>query len=234
VLKTTSIDRVSVAEQAYQTLRNAILTGEIAQGERIVELQIAKSLGISRAPVREATNRLLQEGLVESKTHFGPSVISMTPEKMRSLYDVRVAIEAVAIRQLARQASPGDIEVLEAVVQDMRKAATRRSLAGVVDSELRFHEVLRERSGNPYVIHVGKLLDAQVRLALTIDNMRYDNLRDVADEHLPLIDAIRRGDEQKAEKLLATHILGSLRRLPVSAPDQPELAGPRAKRAKKT
>lgn len=218
MLKTASIDRVSVAEQAYQTLRNAILSGDIAQGERIVELQIAKSLGISRAPVREATNRLLQEGLVESKTHFGSSVISMTPEKMHYLYEVRVAIETVAIRHLAHQASGADVALLEGVVQEMRRAASKRQLAGVVESELRFHEVLRERSGNPYVMHVGKLIDAQVRMALTIDNMRYDNLRDVADEHLPLIEAIKQGDAQKAEKLLAIHILASLPRLSTAAP----------------
>ena len=86
------IDRLSVAEQVYDHVRSAILKGDIPQGTRVVEAQIAKNLKISRAPVREAVNRLLQDGLLESKTHYGPSVVQMTPEKIRYLYDLRAAI----------------------------------------------------------------------------------------------------------------------------------------------
>ena len=74
------IQRHSVADQVYFDLRNRILSGQIAQGERIVEASIAKSLGISRAPIREAVNRLTEAGLLESRTHYGTSVIQMSTE----------------------------------------------------------------------------------------------------------------------------------------------------------
>ena len=83
------IDRRSVADQTYQHLRAAILSGEIPQGARLMSSVFAICASITRAPVREAVNRLLQEGLLESRTHHGPLVIQMTPEKIRWLYDLR-------------------------------------------------------------------------------------------------------------------------------------------------
>jgi DNA-binding GntR family transcriptional regulator len=216
--KKAHIDRVSVASQVYQYLREAILSGEMAQGSRVVEAQIARTLDISRAPVREAVNRLLQEGLLESKTHFGPSVIQMTPQAIRSLYDLRAAIEGLAIREVVRRRSELDLSPLRACIAEMTRRARDGDLAGVVDAELEFHRIIWRLANNPYLVTVGAMLDAQVRLALTIDNAHYEELSDVADEHLPILEAIESGEADTAAQLMATHILSSLQDLTV-APD---------------
>lgn len=204
------IDRLSVAEQVYDHVRSAILKGDIPQGTRVVEAQIAKNLKISRAPVREAVNRLLQDGLLESKTHYGPSVVQMTPEKIRYLYDLRAAIEGLAIREVVRRRHAIDLTPLRKCIVEMKRLAKKKDLAGLVETELEFHRVLCGFAENPYVVKVSKMIDAQVRMALTIDNALYENLNDVADEHEPIVAAIEAGDEDAAAALIATHILSSL------------------------
>lgn len=207
------IDRFSVAEQVYEHLRNAIVSGQIAQGERVVELQIARSLRTSRAPVREAVNRLLQDGLLEARTHFGPSVIQMTLPKMRYLYDLRVAIETLAVRYLTASRNEVDFKPLRALIEGMRHAARKGDVMAVVEAELRFHETMCELGGNPYVSRVGRMIDGQLRMALAVDNANYEDLADVAAEHEPVLAAIESGDAIRATAILTTHILSSLEAL---------------------
>ncbi len=204
------IDRLSVADQVYDHIRSAILRGDIPQGARVVEAQIAKNLQISRAPVREAVNRLLQDGLLESKTHYGPSVVQMTPKKIRCLYDLRSAIEGLAIHEAIRRRADLDLAPLHKCIADMRQHAQKKDLVSLANTELEFHRILCSFAENPYVEKVSKMIDAQVRMALTIDNAMYTNLADVADEHEPIIAAIEAGDEAAATDLIATHILSSL------------------------
>jgi DNA-binding GntR family transcriptional regulator len=204
------IQRHSVADQVYFDLRSRILSGQIAQGERIVEASIAKSLGISRAPIREAVNRLTEAGLLESRTHYGTSVIEMSTEKIRELYAVRNAVEALAIRAVTEHHTSEDIKSLRDLITRMSEFAGNGDLPGLVDAELEFHEALWRMAKNPYIEKVAGLLFDHLRLALTIDNAGYKNLMDVAQEHEPLVLAIERGDPDKAAAALAEHIMTSL------------------------
>lgn len=204
------IQRHSVADQVYFDLRNRILSGQIAQGERIVEASIAKSLGISRAPIREAVNRLTEAGLLESRTHYGTSVIQMSTEKIRELYAVRNAVEALAIRAVAERHTAEDIKSLRTLIDTMSEFARKGDLPGLVDAELEFHETLWRMAKNPYIEKVAGLLFDHLRLALTIDNAGYKNLMDVAQEHEPLVQAIESRDPERAAKALAEHIMTSL------------------------
>jgi DNA-binding GntR family transcriptional regulator len=223
-----AIDRRSVADQTYQYLRAAILNGEIPQGARVIEAQIAKALDISRAPVREAVNRLLQEGLLETRTHHGPSVIRMTPEKIRWLYDLRAAIEALAIGDVVRQGDKVDITPLRAAVAQMKRFAAKKDLAHLVQTELDFHRSLCQLAGNPYIIQVSNIIDGQVRMALTIDNANYPNLKDVADEHEPIIAAIEAGDADSASAHMTAHILSSLKAIEAAKSADTRKRGARA------
>lgn len=204
------IQRHSVADQVYFDLRGRILSGQIAQGERIVEASIAKSLGISRAPIREAVNRLTEAGLLESRTHYGTSVVQMGPEKIRELYAVRNAVEALAIRAVTERHTIEDIRALRGLIDKMSAFAENNDLAGLVEAELEFHETLWRMAKNPYIEKVAGLLFDHLRLALTVDNAGYSNLMDVAQEHEPLVQAIESRDPDKAASALAAHIMTSL------------------------
>ena len=205
-----AIERHSVASQVYSSLRSRILSGKFPQGERVVEAAIAKSLGVSRAPVREAVNRLTEAGLLENRTHFGPSVVHMDMDKIRQLYAVRNAIEALAIRAVALKHTAADIRKLREFIDVMTVHARAGDLRGLSDAELDFHEALWQMAGNQYVEKVASLLFDHLRLALTIDNAGYDSLVDVAREHEALIDAIEAGDPDRASEVLTIHIMASL------------------------
>lgn len=204
------INRVSVTDQVYAALRQNIVSGVYVPGQRVVESQVAKDFEVSRAPVREAVNRLLQEGLLEARTHHGPSVVQLTPKAMRDLYELRAAIESLAIRKIAGQVSAEQVAPLAACIGDMETCASSGNLAGVVDAEMQFHQHLRELSGNEYVVSMGRLLDGIVQTALTKDNESYSSLQDVADEHRPVVAAILHGDPDAAADILKQHILASL------------------------
>ncbi|WP_439630696.1 GntR family transcriptional regulator [Shinella sp.] len=204
------IQRHSVANQVYFDLRNRILSGQIPQGERLVEATIARSLGISRAPVREAVNRLMEAGLLENRTHFGPSVVQMSTEKIRELYAVRNSIESLAIQSVTKRHSKDDIAELRLLIKVMSDRAEENDLPGVVEAELVFHEALWRMADNPYIQKIAGLLFDHMRLALTIDNAAYGSLVDVAREHEPLVEAIETGNPDKATEALTRHIMSSL------------------------
>lgn len=204
------IQRHSVASQVYLDLRSKILTGEIPQGERIVESTIARTLNISRAPVREAVNRLTEAGLLENRTHYGPSVIQMEMAAIRELYAVRIALETLAIRTVAVKHSNEDIAALRGLVAEMAERADAGDLVGVVEKELEFHEAILHMSGNPYIVKVATMLFDHLRLALTVDNAGYGSLDEVVREHEPLIEAIVARDPERAAKEVETHIMASL------------------------
>jgi DNA-binding GntR family transcriptional regulator len=204
------IGRHSVAEQVYRRLKDDILTGRIGLGERVVESRIARRCQTSRAPVREAVQRLTQEGLLETRIHFGPSVISLDRDKISELYEARFAIEARAIDALCRQEGNAAADLLDGHVEAMRAACAAGDAGRLVEGELAFHMDLCRLSGNSYLIRISQMLQDQTRLALMVDNAHYPRLLDVAEEHVQLVTAIRNRDPVNAVRELESHIKSSL------------------------
>lgn len=204
------IERNSVADQVYALLKSDILNGQISLGERVVESKVASRLRISRAPVREAVQRLIQEGLLETRTHHGPSVIQLTRDDIKQLYEVRIAIESRAIIALCKAQNADHLQQLELQITKMRQASHSGDAKALVENELEFHTMLCRFAGNAYLLRISESLQDQVRLALTLDNANYSEMRNVAEEHTPLVQAIRSGDSTAAIQQLEIHILASL------------------------
>ena len=208
MVPSSPIRREPVADQVYENLRAAILSGEIAQGSRIIELQVAKAMGTSRAPVREAVARLLQAGLVETRPHHGPSVITMTPEQAIKLYKLRSAVECVAVEEVASQAQPG-LSSLSDGIERMRSLARLPRADGFrpfVEADLQFHQAIWAMSDNEYIRRVAALIGDQVQMALAVDDARSDDLAVIADRHVPILDAIARQDVRRAVRLMKDHL----------------------------
>ncbi len=203
------ISRVSVVDQVYDSLRHSILSGDIPQGSRIVELQIARSLGTSRAPVREAINRLLQAGLVETRPHHGPSVIQMTYPQVAKLYRLRAAVECAVIEEIARQSPQPDMQALASWIDRMSELARQpreTAFRAFVEADLRFHETLWAMSQNEYIERVAMQIGDQVQMALAVDNARSADLAAIAAGHIPLYEAIAARDVTQATRLMEFHL----------------------------
>lgn len=205
----STLSRITVVDQVYENLRAAILSGEIPQGSRIVELQIAKSLGTSTAPVREAVNRLLQAGLVESRPHHGSSVIQMSSGQVVKLYRIRLAVECAAIQEIARQSPQPPVEELAHWVRRMTELAREpreTAFRLFVDAHLSFHKTLWAMSNNEFLERVAMQIGDQVQMALAVDNGRSEDLERIAADHIPLLEAIAARDTKAAMQLMEHHV----------------------------
>jgi GntR family transcriptional regulator of gluconate operon len=202
------VTRTSVAESAYEAIRDSILHGRYPPGEQLVEARLASELGVSRGPVREALGRLTEEGLLVDILHRGTFVREFEPDDVIDIYNVRIGLESVAVRLMI--GSGRSVQPLASLVQDMRKAARARDLARLSRLELRFHETLCELSGNSLLASVFRSISSQVQMVLSLDNASYSDPQDIADEHVPLIEAIEAGDPELAVERITQHIVCSV------------------------
>lgn len=204
------LEQKSVSQQVFEELRHRIVQGQLQPGERLNEARIAQDMGISRAPVREAVQRLRQEGLVTAKPRRGPVVAEITGTDAGHLYRVRCALEELAVRLLIERGSPESFVVLDEAVAAMIAASRANDVAQVVEQDVRFHEALCEYSGNPLLRRIYQTIGAQFRIAVIQDNSRGDRLTEIAMGHAELLDAIRQGDVATAVSRLREHILNTL------------------------
>jgi DNA-binding GntR family transcriptional regulator len=207
-LNIAPVSRARLTDLAYETIRELILSGQVKMGDRLVETQLSESLGISRAPTREALQRLAAEGLVEGSAHHGVHVTVVTAQDVADLYNVRLGIESVAVRLfVAREASTAP---LRAALEAMEEAAGKGELSTLVRAELDFHAQISAGSGNALVQRLFSDLEGRVLLALALDDALFEHLGDVATEHQPVLAAIESGDTAQATRALEEHIVSSV------------------------
>jgi GntR family transcriptional regulator of gluconate operon len=198
----------SLVELAYDSIRQSILTGRFKPGEHLVESPIAGELEISRAPVREAMQRLCQEGLTVEKPRRGTFVREVSAKDFVDIYNSRIAIESTAVRLAVRRKAP--LAPIEKTIDALAKSARRGNVAKTVDLELQVHEQICEASGNQYIVSIFRSLAGPIRIALGMDDAAYENLEDVATEHLPLLEAMRSADANLAASTMEHHIVSTV------------------------
>ena len=198
------ITRTSVADAAYEAVRDGVVSGLFAPGEQLVETRVGQELGVSRGTAREALRRLRDEGLAIGAQNRGVFVRELTLEDIIDLYNTRVGIEGVAIRLCTRLRRP--TESLHALIAEMDACAKRGDAVGLSDRELAFHEELCRLSGNAHLAATFESLSGLTRLAFVGEYAAYSDATAVADEHRPLVEAIESGDEERAVQALIEHM----------------------------
>lgn len=200
-----------LADQAYEQLREMIVSGRFAMGTRLVEVQLAKNFGISRAPVREAMRRLVEDGLVDERPRVGYTVTEFDAAAVIDLYNVRLSLEATSIRLATRRGM--DTAVLQDLVTRMAQAAAAGDQPRVSRYELDFHAQICRQSGNELIGHIFHTLEGRLLMAIALDNEGQTDLHAIATEHEPLIAAIASGDELAAARAMTAHILSTVKPL---------------------
>lgn len=197
----------TLSDQVADSLRKLILSGEIAPGEQLVESEIAKHFNTSRNPVREALRKLEKSGLVVGKAYKGFSVIKLSPSDIIGLYEVRLALEKVALERIIKAKNESVLEQLRDSVRAIKQATKKGDLWEIVDKELLFHDRMCELSGNKQLLETYRLISPRIRLVLAFDNSTYEDLTEIGREHDPLLESIEKGDTEQAKKLLQEHIM---------------------------
>jgi DNA-binding GntR family transcriptional regulator len=202
------VERKLLVDLAHTAIRDSIVAGDFGMGERLVETQLARDLEMSRAPIREALTRLVQEGLVEDQPHRGALVATLSASDVTDLYNVRMGVETVGLRLfIKRNAST---RPLWGPIRDMERAAARNHMAGVVEAEFLFHRCIALAAQNEILMNIFGDLEGRLMMALALDDASFEHLDDVAAEHIPIVEAIDAGDEPRAVAAFEEHLVSTV------------------------
>jgi DNA-binding GntR family transcriptional regulator len=197
---------------AYTRIRESILSGEFEPGMVLQQSLLARTIGISTTPLREALRRLKSEGLVELDAHRDARVAPLTAEEARDLVEVRLSLDPLAVALAAERRTKEDIRRMRELVKAVKPLLSNPSMYDLV-SHRAFHQALYEASHNDLLISTLDGLwdkaDRYRRLGLEV--VRSQEERDQKDrEHHQLVDAIARGDSDGAAEVMHQHISTSL------------------------
>lgn len=194
-------------EHVVEILRDAITTGRLNPGDRLVEIDLAKELGTSRAPVREALRQLEQEGLVASYPYRGSEVLGVSQSEVEEvLVPIRITLERFAFSQAMSRLVDEDFADLQALVDDMTSAALDRETDRLADLDIRFHELIIIRSEQRHCLQIWKTIQPRVRAYFRRDAPGHESPASVATQHQELLDALRSGDEATVLEAVTEHV----------------------------
>jgi len=214
----------SINYSVYSALRRAIFDGDLQDGDRIVEAEVSRKLGISRAPIREALQSLRQAGLVEHEPRRGWYVIALEPDDMWDIYLIRAAIEALAARRVAEQMSPQLKAQLEALIAHMAAAAEAGDPDGLAAYDVQFHELIIQHGGSHQLQRIWHHLHPQDWTIMSVLKLPDVPLAEMAQRHQIVLGALTSGDPVWAEAVIRRHILELAQRfldLPPEPVDKP-------------
>jgi DNA-binding GntR family transcriptional regulator len=212
------LSRESSASIIADKLRSGIVDGIFRPGQQMGEVQLAQQLGVSRGLLREAMQRLVQEGLLRSERYRGLFVVELDNEDVWDIYLTREGIERAAVRALLHRRDAVALEPVEKIVRQMEAAARRKRAASLAQLDLEFHAELVDASGSPRLKRVMQSLLVETRMCLTRVDGLYLRAADLAAEHRAIFDALLAQDEPRALQLVSAHMGDALDRLGAGTP----------------
>lgn len=193
-------------QQVLESLRQAIIVGRYADGDRLIEDRIARELATSRGPVREALRQLEHEGLVVSYPYRGAVVLAVSDEEVHEvLIPIRLTLERFSFGKALERMVDADYAELAKDVWLMGEAASAGDVQGSVDADIAFHEFVLSCSGQPHTWQVWRSIAPRIR-AYFFRYGRTSDLQRIASEHGELLSALRSGDRDLVMEVLERHI----------------------------
>ena len=202
----------SIADQIYENLKNSIISCEIKPGDRLFELELAKTFHASRTPVREAFRRLEQDHLVERLAQGGVRVPIINRETIEDLYNLRAVLETYALELACERVTPEQISTLKQVraqaFELLKSSESARDyvLKRLLELNSSFHETIYEATGSKFLIKVISNLRAIVMGIRTRSIQADQAWMQVWDEHSRLIGHLERGEKDSAIQLIRAHV----------------------------
>ena len=196
----------NLAENAYNEILNNIIKGKYKQGQRLTEDQLCKDLNMSRTPIREALRMLMSEGIVK-KENKSYSVVYITAEEARMLYELRIPLEGLSARLASLKATEKDIEKMEGILSKIKEEVEKENPDALTLANLNgsFHESVAEATGNKYLISCLKDIRVKLKIVRTTLFTSFERRKDEYEEHYSVFLAIKNRDPESAEKLMVEH-----------------------------
>ena len=205
-LKMDVNDYLPLRDVVFNTLRQAILTGEMEPGERLMEIQLANKLGVSRTPIREAIRKLELEGLVVMVPRKGAEVADITEKDLRDVLEVRTALEELSIELAMKNMNDDDCKQLTEANKLFAKDSEGDDLIKIAEADVAFHELIYMATGNKRLIQmINNLREQMYRYRLEYIKDKSTHAR-LVDEHNRIIDAMVKNDVAAAKAAIKLHV----------------------------
>jgi DNA-binding GntR family transcriptional regulator len=195
----------NLAETAYDRIKNDIFAFRLLPGDRFTETEIAACIGVSRTPVREALNKLKQQGYVQLVSRNGWNVTPFDFARYDNLYDIRVILELAAVRKLALRSDFPDFNAL-CDIWLVPPEARRADPHEVARLDEQFHEKLVDAAGNPELTRIYEDVVERIRVIRRLDFTRPDRIAYTYDEHAQILRSLLRRNADRVTQLLRAHI----------------------------
>jgi DNA-binding GntR family transcriptional regulator len=194
-------------ELVYTNLHDAITSGALVPGQRLIEARLAERMGVSRAPLREAMQKLAAEGLLENLPRRGVVVAIMRRADAAEIYGLRIALESWAAREACRLATESDLEGLKVLIHEMVTSSNVSNVELLSGEDVTFHRRVCEISGNRRLLRAWTANLSQIRLlSRQVLGTLYADLHQVPERHERIITAVSERQPEAAERLVREHI----------------------------
>ena len=199
-------ERKSLGQHVFDNLKQAIIRGDIAPGEWLVESHIAQMLGISRTPVREAIHKLERERLIERQPRGGFTVLGLNRDDIEETFGIRGVLEGYAARLATLKHHPRELTVLEQKVEEFQACLSKKQMDSLPVINTEFHELLYDLSKSPRLIHMINGLRDQIYRFREIILKDQKHAGTSHEDHLQMLKFMRKRDAEGVEKLVREHI----------------------------
>jgi len=200
-----------VSEIVYNKIKNLIITCKFKGGERLLLNSLANRLGVSITPVREALKQLEREELVKQTPNKGAEVVNIFIEDVIEIYDIRSALESLAIRLLPGKIDKNFLEKLNLLYKKTENYLTKKDIIAYQEYNKKLHELIIFKTGNRRLIRMMNQIRDHMSIII-IKNLSLESLektREHAKEHIQILQALERSDFNLAERLVKTHIMNA-------------------------
>jgi DNA-binding GntR family transcriptional regulator len=207
--------QTNLSDEVAERLREAISNGALAPGARLVEREIAGQLGISRMPVREAIQQLVEEGLVMKEPRRGAYVHPYNDRELEEIYSLRVALEQFMVERVMTKWSLDHATRLQAIVDAMAESAKANDKQRVYELDNEFHETLWYMAEHDLLLEVISRLRARISRFLleAHESFSHARLLEWSETHQQLVDALSSGNVELAKREISEHILTAKNRI---------------------
>jgi GntR family transcriptional regulator, trigonelline degradation regulator len=196
-------------DQAFERLRDAIITGHFTPGERLIERDLCEKMGVSRTSIREVLRRLEAERLIEVEPRRGPVVARVTRKQVAEIYEVRALLEAALVRRFTQKASEEDVAALRGIYEDLRVVRETENVPGIVDLTRRFTDHMMKVVDHELIGDIHQKLIARISVLRVLAISLPGRLEESARELAIVMDAIERRDADLAAQSLTTYVLNA-------------------------
>jgi len=196
----------SLKDQAYEILRSSIITGRLEPGRLHNEKDLAKGLGISRTPVREALLDLSKEGMIIFVPRKGIKIRKITRKDVSDVMELRKIIESYIIESCCSKLTPADLKGIGKIIEKQKTLARKGDREGYVEADRKFHLFLASRTGNRQLLHVMENLRDLLHFMAIKATAYQDRMEQVLREHKRIWAALEERDQKKAKEAMFLHL----------------------------